>query len=306
MKRGIVVAGSINIDMVFSLPRLPLQGETVSGGHFAAHPGGKGANQAVAAARLGAPTAFLGCVGEDSWGDVLLAGLQQAGVDCTYADRVPGPSGCAGIYVADGGENMIAVATGANAYTTPEKIEKAEKAFSAARVFMTQLEIPVETVEAALELAKSTGLTTILDPAPVKSLTPDILSLVDYITPNAREATELTGIDVHCWSTADQAARKLRSMGPGTVIITMGQLGAFFSGPQGQVRIAAPSVVAVDSTAAGDAFNAALAVALAQGTEPDIAADIAAAAGALAVSKAGAQPSLPTVEELAQVVNLPW
>lgn len=306
MKKGIVVAGSINIDMVFSLPRLPLQGETVSGGSFAAHPGGKGANQAVAAARLGAPTVFLGCVGEDSWGDFLLAGLQQAGVDCSYVTKVPGPSGCAGIYVAAGGENMIAVATGANSHTTPEKVIRAREVFSTARVLMTQLEIPVETVAAALELAKRAGLISILDPAPVKALTPEMLSLVDYITPNALEASELTGIDVHCWNTADQAARKLRSMGPETVIITMGKQGAFFSGPQGHVRILAPRVVAVDSTAAGDAFNAALAVALAQGTEPDIAADIAAAAGALAVSRAGAQPSLPTLEELAQVVKLPW
>ena len=305
MKKGIVVAGSINIDMVFSLPRLPLQGETVSGGSFAAHPGGKGANQAVAAARLGAPTVFLGCVGEDSWGDFLLAGLQQAGVDCSYVTKVPGPSGCAVIYVAAGGKYDCSSYRGKCPHHA-RKSERAREVFSTARVLMTQLEIPVETVAAALELAKSAGLISILDPAPVKALTPEMLSLVDYITPNALEASELTGIDVHCWNTADQAARKLRSMGPETVIITMGKQGAFFSGPQGHVRILAPRVVAVDSTAAGDAFNAALAVALAQGTEPDIAADIAAAAGALAVSRAGAQPSLPTLEELAQVVKLPW
>jgi ribokinase len=304
--KGIVVVGSINIDMVFSLPRLPLKGETISGGSFAAHPGGKGANQAVAAARLGMPTTFLGCVGEDSWGDILLAGLQQTGVDCAHVERVPGPSGCAGIYVDARGENMIAVATGANSQITPLKVRKAQEIFSTSNVLMTQLEIPVETVVAALELAKGAGLITILDPAPVKSLPPYTLSLVDYITPNAPEASELAGIDVHCWSTAAQAASKLRAMGPKNVVITMGKLGAFFSGPQGQVRIAAPGVDAVDSTAAGDAFNGAFAVAIAQGAQPDIAADIAAVAGALAVSKAGAQPSLPTLAELAQVVSLPW
>ena len=305
-KQGIIVVGSINIDMVFSLPRLPAIGETVSGASFAAYPGGKGANQAVAAARLGVPTAIIGCVGDDSWGHTLLSGLQREGINCDHVGQAPGASGCAGILVAAGGDNIIAVDTGANAWLTPDKAARAGDAISRSKILMTQLEIPLETVEAALKLAKKAGVITILDPAPVKELPPEILTLVDYLTPNALEASSLTGIDVHCWNTAAKAARKLRSQGASTVLITMGKLGAFFSGPEGEVRINAPRVDALDATAAGDAFNGALAAALVHGVQPDIAADIAAAAGALAVTRFGAQPSLPALAELGEVVNLPW
>lgn len=305
-KQGIIVAGSINIDMVFSLPRLPAKGETVSGASFAAHSGGKGANQAVAAARLGVPTAMIGCVGDDSWGNTLLSELQLEGINCAHISQAPGPSGCAGILVAAGGDNIIAVDTGANAWLTPDKAERAGDAITRSKVLMTQLEIPLETVVAALKLAKEAGVITILDPAPAKDLPPEVLALVDYLTPNALEASSLTGIDVHCWNTAAQAANKLRSQRANTVLITMGKLGAFFSGPEGEVRINAPRVDAVDATAAGDAFNGALAAALVHGVQSDIAADISAAAGALAVTRLGAQPSLPTLAELGEVVNLPW
>lgn len=304
--KGITVAGSINIDLVFSLPRLPLKGETVSGASFAAHPGGKGANQAVAAARLGVPTAMIGCVGDDAWGQSLLAGLQGEGIDCAHVGKVPGASGCAGILVDAVGDNIIAVATGANALLSPNQVERAGDAIARSKVLMTQLEIPLETVMTALKLAKEAGVITILDPAPAKTLTTELLALADYITPNALEASFLTGIDVHCWNTAAQAARKLRNQGANTVLVTMGKQGAFFCGPAGEVRITAPRVAAVDATAAGDAFNGALAAALFRGVQPDIAADIAAAAGALAVAKAGAQPSLPTSAELGQAVSLPW
>ena len=304
--KGIVVVGSINIDMVFRLPRLPVTGETVSGASFVAHPGGKGANQAVAAARLEVPTVMIGCVGDDSWGQLLLSGLQGEGIDCAHVAQAPGSSGCAGIMVAAGGDNIIAVATGANALLSPGRVEGAGDAIAQSKALMIQLEIPLETVMTALKLAKEAEVITILDPAPAKALAPELLALVDYLTPNALEASCLTGIDVHCWNTAAQAARKLRNQGANTVIVTMGKLGAFFSGPAGEVRIAAPPVAAVDATAAGDAFNGALAAALVQGIQPDIAADIAAAAGALAVVKAGAQPSLPTLAELGKAVSLPW
>ncbi len=305
-KNKVAVVGSINIDMVFSLPRLPATGETVSGASFAAHPGGKGANQAVAAARLGAPTAMIGCVGDDLWGQFLLGGLQGEGIDCAHVSRVPGASGCAGILVDAGGDNIIAVATGANALLSPGRVEGAGDVIAQSRVLMAQLEIPLQTVTTALKLAKGAGVITILDPAPARALAPEVLALADYLTPNALEASSLTGIDVHCWNTAAQAARQLRKQGANTVLVTMGKLGAFFSSPAGEVRIAAPRVAAVDATAAGDAFNGALAAALVQGVQPDIAADIAAAAGALAAAKAGAQPSLPTLAQLGQAVSLPW
>lgn len=304
--RAVAVVGSINYDLVFSLSRLPEKGETVSGAHFSLNRGGKGANQAVAAARLAVPTAMIGCIGDDSWGQALLEGLRKEGIDCSGVGQVPGPSGCAGILVGKDGENLIAVAAGANAALTPAMVRGCRDIIAGARVLLLQLEIPMETVQTALDLAAGAGVTVILDPAPAKSLPPQLLAQVDYLTPNALEASFLTGIQVHCWTTAAQAARQLRQGGAKTVIITMGKLGALFSGADGQVRIAAPTVTAVDATAAGDAFNGALAAALANGVAPDLAADIAAAAGALAVTKTGAQPSLPTLAALRKAAPLPW
>ena len=302
----ILVVGSINMDLVFRLPRLPQKGETVGGGEFAAYPGGKGANQGVAAARLGVSTGLVGCVGQDEWGNALIEGLRLEGVDTAWVQRVPGPSGCAGIYVGPRGENSIAVAPGANSRLEAAFPAGAREAISQARVLLTQLEIPLESVEAALRLAKKGGVTTILDPAPARALPPALLALVDYLTPNALEASALTGIEVHCWNTAAQAARQLRGQGAGTVIVTMGKLGAFFSSPQGQVRIPAPAVTVVDATAAGDAFNGAFAAALTRGVAPDEAADLGAVAGALAVTKKGAQPSLPRLADLREAVAVPW
>lgn len=303
--REIVVVGSVNVDFVFSLPRLPLKGETVSGGGFAIHYGGKGANQAVAVARLGITPAIVASVGDDSWGSSLVARLEEEGVDCRFMRRVAAPSGCAGVFVDPAGDNFIAVAGGANAYLTPSQVMGAGAFIRRAAVLMVQQEIPRETVKAALWEARQGGVVTILDPGP-DELPGEILGLVDYITPNAVEAAGLTGVDVHCWSTAAKAARRLRQLGVKAALVTMGKGGAFYSGPKGDVRIAAPPVEAVDSTGAGDGFNGALAVALAKGVEPDLAADIAAAAGALATTRAGALNSFPREEELARVIGLPW
>lgn len=302
----VVVVGSINIDLVFAITHLPAVGETVGGASFSLQPGGKGANQAVAAARMGASAAIIGCVGDDDYGRRLRALLEQDGVDCSQVQTVPGPSGCAGIFVDCRGENLIAVAPGANAKLTPETVKKSIASIADARVLLVQLESPLPAVRAALAQAREAGVMTILDPAPAMELGPDIFPLLDYITPNAREASKLTGIDVHCWSTAAQAARELRRQGVKTVLVTMGKLGAFYSSSVGEVRIAAPRVDAVDATGAGDAFNGALAAALVRGAAPDQAADIAAAAGALASASRGAQPSLPRLEQVAKVVNLPW
>lgn len=302
----VVVVGSINMDLVFAVPQLPRPGETATGAQFSSCPGGKGANQAVAAARLGVNTALVGCVGDDACGRKMLALLEQEGVDCTRVTRVPQPTGCAGIFVDNRGENCIAVADGANARVSAQTIDRAEAVIAGAKVLLVQLEIPLEAVRAALQIARAAGVITILDPAPARELDEDLLGLADYLTPNAGEASQLTGSHVHCWNTAAAAARELRAKSGGTVLVTMGKYGAFFSSPAGEVRITAPRVAAVDSTAAGDAFNGALAVALARGVEPDRAADIAVVAGALAATRAGAQPSLPTREQLAKAVALPW
>lgn len=305
MSKEIIVVGSINLDLVFTSPSLPGPGETVAGADLAAHPGGKGANQAVAAARMGASVAMVGCLGEDDHGRFLRAQLEEEGICTNHVFSVPGPSGCAGIFVDKKGENQIVVASGANSYLSPDYVA-AVGDISNAKVLLVQLEIPDDAVLAAVRLAKEGGVTVILDPAPARNLAQELLEMIDFLTPNAKEASMLTGVDVHCWKTAALAARQLRAAGVAHVLVTMGKFGAFFSSPQGEVRISAPQVEAVDSTAAGDAFNGALAVALARGVEPDLAADIAAAAGALAASAPGAQPSLPTLKQLAEVVSLPW
>lgn len=278
----------------------------MAGAKFSTHSGGKGANQAVAAARMGAGAAMVGCVGADDRGRQLVSVLKLEGVDCTWVKEVPHPTGCAGIFVDSKGDNCICVANGANDLVTPALVAQAKALISQAKVLLVQLEIPLAAVGTALEIARSAGVTTILDPAPAGELSPAILKLADFITPNSREASMLTGIDVHCWRTAAAAAQDLHQRGVGTVLVTMGKHGAYFYSSAGEVRIATPQVVVVDSTAAGDAFNGALAAALARGAAPDAAADWAAAAGAMAASVAGAQPSLPRWESIAQVAPRPW
>ncbi|MGI6366556.1 MAG: ribokinase [Bacillota bacterium] len=302
----IVVVGSLNMDLLFRGERLPAPGETVAGARFSAHPGGKGANQAVAAARMGVTTAMVGCVGEDEYGCKLMATLAGDGVDCTLVKAVPGPSGCAGILVDSSGENCIVVANGANDQLSPDLVRQAEPLIAQAKVLLIQLEIPLPAVEEALALARAAGVTTVLDPAPARELSQDILALADFITPNSREASVLTGVDVHCWQTAAAAARDLQRRGVKNVLVTMGKYGAFYYSAAGQVRIAPPRVEAVDSTGAGDAFAGALAAALARGAAPDAAADWAAAAGALAATVPGALPSLPRRQQVAEVVSPPW
>lgn len=306
LHRKIVVVGSANMDMVFNLPRLPVKGETVGGGSFSAGFGGKGANQAVAVARLGIVPVLVACVGDDNLGAEMLRNLEEEGVDCSRISQVTGPSGVAAVIVDQRGDNIVATATGANALLSPERAAAAQDLIGQASLLMVQQEIPSETVKAALVMARKAGTTTLLDPAPVNDLDRQILSLVDYITPNAGEASLLTGVDVHCWNTAAQAAARLHALGVKTVLVTMGRLGAYYSGPDGKVRIAAPSVLTVDTTGAGDAFNGALAAALVHGVQPDEAADIAAVAGALATTKIGAQTAFPGKEELEALIDLPW
>ncbi len=293
----IVVVGSSNTDMIVQADRLPLPGETVLGGDLAIAPGGKGANQAVAAARLGAAVTFIARVGQDMFGQEALRNFQREGLDIRYLVQDPqAPSGVALIVVGPGGQNIIAVAPGANQRLTPADVETARPAFVQARAVLLQLEIPIETVLAAAQAGRAAGATVILNPAPAPSrpLPAALFEAVDILTPNETEAAALTGKQE-----PEGAAAALLARGVGTVIVTLGAEGALVAtGSDHMQRIPGFRVKAVDATAAGDAFNGGLAVALAQREALDAAVRYAHAVAALSVTRLGAQPSLPTAAEV--------
>lgn len=277
----VLVVGSANIDLVAAVERLPAPGETVSEGTLLVTHGGKGANQAVAARRLGAEVRLLGCVGADASGAEIRAGLEAEGVGIAGLATAPdAATGTALIVVDARGQNQIAVAPGANRRLPPSAVERWETDFAWADVVLCQLETPVETVVRALELARARGKLTILNPAPVRDLDRSVWPLVDYLTPNESEAARLGGVSV---AGPEEAA----------VIVTLGARGALASGPAGDLVVPAFPVTAVDTTAAGDAFNGALAVGLAEGAALWPALRLATAAAALACTKRGARPSLP-------------
>ena len=293
----IVVVGSSNTDMVVQTDRLPQPGETVLGGDLIIAPGGKGANQAVAAARLGAGVAFVARVGQDMFGQEALGNFQREGLDTRYVVQDPdAPSGVALIVVGPDGQNIIAVAPGANRRLSPADVEAASPAFAEARVVLLQLEIPLETVMAAAKAGRSAGATVILNPAPAPSspLPDEVFAHVDILTPNETEAAVLTGRE-----TPEDAALALLQKGVNTVVVTLGAAGALLvTGPDQIRQVPGFRVAAVDATAAGDAFNGALAVALARGDSLDAAVRYAHAVAAISVTRLGAQPSLPTANEV--------
>jgi ribokinase len=296
----IVVVGSANTDMLIRSAHLPQPGETVMGGEFMPAAGGKGANQAVAAARLGAAVSFVACLGDDELGRQALAGYQAAGIDCSYISRISGvASGVALIMVDAQGENMISVAPGANAHLNPTLVERAEAAIAGADMLLTQLEIPLETVAAALRLAHKHGVPAILNPAPARPLPAELLQGVT-LTPNQGEAALLCNQQS---GEAAELAAQLLAMGAQQVLLTRGARGAYYAGPVGSGEIAAFSVAAVDTTAAGDACNAGLALALARGEPLPAASRYACAVAALATTRSGAQPSLPTAAEVLQLLT---
>jgi ribokinase len=291
----ICVVGSANIDFTVALPRLPRVGETVSAGTLLVNRGGKGANQAVAARRLGADVRMIGCVGDDdSGGEIRRALLEQGiGVDALVATP-EAATGTALIFVDPQGRNQIGVAPGANHRLTVEMARRGEDAIAWAEVVLCQLEVPVPVVRWTLETARLHGAVTVLNPAPVQELSDELLGLVDYLTPNEGEATALTGIDVQDLDTARRAAARLVERGAGTVVVTLGEQGALVCDGGSAVHFEAFPVDAVDTTGAGDAFNGALAVGLAAGGSLEQIIPLASAAGALTCTRRGAQAALPT------------
>lgn len=289
MPGPIVVVGSINMDLVVRSPRHPQPGETILGSDFQTFPGGKGANQAAAAARLGGLVKMVGRVGMDPFGEVLLENLKKDGVDTTYVLKTKGvSSGVALITVSDVGQNNIVVVPGSNARLSAEDIRAAEPAFQGASLVLLQLEIPVETVREAVKLGKKHGARVILNPAPAQALDGALLEHVDILVPNENELTLLTGIQ-----SILVAAGSLKSIGLDCFIVTLGSKGALVLDEQGTKHILGHEVHVVDTTAAGDAFVGAFAVALSEGQSILQAAVWGNAAGAITVTGAGAQPSLP-------------
>jgi len=299
MKPSILVIGSSNTDMVIKTGHLPQPGETIIGGNFFMNAGGKGANQAVAAARLGGAVTFICKTGNDIFGKQSLQLFKEEAIDTSFVfEDTKHPSGVALITVDDHAENCIVVASGANAHLTAKDIMQANDCFKKADIILMQLEIPVETVEYAASLAASLGKKVILNPAPVCPLSDTLLQHVSIITPNETEAFMLTGIKVIDESTAHQAAKYLNAKGIATVIITLGSKGALVLHDNICTVVPAPVVHAIDTTAAGDVFNGALAVALSENISATAAVEFACKAAAVSVTRLGAQASAPYRLEL--------
>ena len=299
----IIVLGSINTDLVIRSPSLPRPGETILGGEFYRAAGGKGANQAVAAARSARePVIFLAAVGDDSFGFESLDGLRSENLDTRFLKVVPGqPSGVALILVDAGGQNLISVASGANLHLRPDDIHAVPKeVWQNARVFVACLESPLETVMAGLRHAKQAGLTTIVNPAPAdrEILFAVGLRLIDVFTPNESEAALLTGREVRSSEDAEAAGKQLQAAGCSRVIITRGEHGCCVLDGDVVEHLAALPIEAIDAVAAGDVFNGVLATALAEGRTLIDAARWASTAAAISVTRRGAQPSIPTRDEI--------
>lgn len=305
----VVVIGSLSMDIVIRVPRLPCRGETLKGLTFDTFPGGKGNNQALAAARSGASVAMIGKVGDDAYGQILVDTLEENSVNTQGMTKdKEQTTGIANIWVGPSGENSIVIVPNANNSMTPEYIASKSDLLANAKVLLLQLEIPAEAVLAAAKLAHSKGLTVILNPAPApeNGLQAELLQHIDVIVPNENEAHLLTGIDPTSQELAHQCARKLLTLGPKGVILTLGERGALIlesSAPDKPQMVSAFKVSVVDSTAAGDAFCGALAMRLAKGDTLTEAAKFGCAAGSLACTRAGAVPSLPSLPELEKLIG---
>lgn len=300
MRAAIVVVGSLNADLVVRTPRFPAPGETTTGSDFAIYPGGKGANQAVAAGRLGARVAMIGRVGRDDHGLLLRRSLSDAGVDAEPVIDDAAATGVAVITIDASGQNQIVLAPGANARLRPDDVERRRSLIEGASVVLLQLEVPLDTVEAAARIARRAGVSVVLDPAPARREALALLPLVDFVTPNETELRVLVGAPPGP-TTPDEAAamaRALLAQGARGVIAKLGPAGVIAVSADGESRWPGHSVQAVDTTAAGDAWNGAFAVALAEGRSRPDAGAFANAAAAISVTRPGAQPSMATRDEV--------
>ncbi len=301
MKPKIIVIGSSNTDMVVKVPQIPAPGETIMGTDFMTISGGKGANQAVAAARAGASVTFIACVSDDSFGKQAIENYRKEGIDTSCIKIQSGThSGIALINVASDGENSISVAPGANSYLFPEDIHGFEDAFDGANVVLAQLEIPMKTVEAAAETAHQKGIPFILNPAPGAAIPKNLLSKVTIITPNETEAAIITSRKNFSEKDIPKMVDEIFAKSSTTILLTLGSKGVYLKTFDFEGMIPGHQVKAVDTTAAGDVFNGALAAALAGGMDLKEAVDFAQRAAAITVTRMGAQPSAPRLDEIQQ------
>jgi len=299
MPAKVVVVGSLNMDLVTRASRLPRAGETLIGQTFTTVPGGKGANQAVASARLGADVSMIGCVGADAYGIQLRDALLVEGIDCRAVSTVEGSSGVALIVVDDTSQNAIVIVAGSNGELTPASLQAFDTVLQAANVIVCQLEVPMATVGYALKRGRELGKTVILNPAPASAPLPaEWYASIDYLIPNESEAGALSGVTVDSLDSARLAATRLIQAGAGKVIITLGPQGVLFSDGLVFEHLVAPKVKAVDTTAAGDTFVGGFAAALANGESEAEAIRFGQVAAALSVTRAGAQPSIPTLHDV--------
>ncbi|HKS13781.1 MAG TPA: ribokinase [Pseudomonas sp.] len=300
MNGKVVVVGSLNMDLVACAERLPRAGETLAGERFFTAPGGKGANQAVAAARLGAAVAMVGAVGDDAYGQQLRQALEAEWIDCQALSVCPGvSSGVALIVVGADSQNAIVIIPGGNGQLLPGSVQRFDALLRDSEVIVCQLEVPLDTVAWTLQRGRELGKQVILNPAPATGPLPrGWYGHIDYLIPSEGEAQALTGLPVHDLDSARRAAERLLESGAGKVIVTLGAQGVLFASASGSQHYPAPQVVAVDTTAAGDTFVGGFAAALARGLGEGEAIGLGQRAAAISVTRAGAQPSIPRLEEL--------
>lgn len=305
MPAKVVVVGSLNMDLVTRAERLPRGGETLIGTSFATVSGGKGANQAVAAARLGARVSMIGCVGSDAYGEQLRGALLAEQIDCQAVSVVEGSSGVALIVVDDSSQNAIVIVAGSNGLLGPETVARFDAVLQQAEVIICQLEVPLATVGYTLKRGQALGKTVILNPAPASGPLPaEWYASINYLIPNESEATALSGVVVDSLESAEAAAACLIKAGAGKVIITLGAQGLLFASEDEFEHFPAPKVKAIDTTAAGDTFVGGFAAALASGMTEAEAIRFGQVAAALSVTRAGAQPSIPSLSDVQAFVPL--